>query len=134
MNNFQEAEKLVKQFLEALARRDMKTASSYLAPGAKIMFPGGKLYKNLDEHVKTAAGRYQWVRKTIDQVDSAKLADDSIAVYFSGRLHGLNLHDIPFSDVRFIDRFVLKDGLIMSQEVWNDLAESGVLDLRNVSE
>ena len=127
MNDLQEAERIIKQFLEALSHRDLEAASSYLAPAAKIVFPGGRLYNNLDEHVKTASGRYLWVRKTLDQVDSAKLADGFIVVYFSGRLHGVNLHDIPFSDVRFIDRFVLKEGLIFSQEVWNDLAESGVL-------
>ena len=30
--------------------------------------------------------------------------------------------------IRYIDRFVIRNGLIIRQDVWNDLAESGVLD------
>jgi hypothetical protein len=45
-----------------------------------------------------------------------------------GTLYGLNNFGIEFAGVRYIDRFVVEGGLIVSQEVWNDLAESGVLN------
>jgi hypothetical protein len=39
-------------------------------------------------------------------------------------LHGENLHGVQFEGVRYI---VVQGGKITSQQVWNDLAESGVL-------
>jgi hypothetical protein len=42
-------------------------------------------------------------------------------------LAGQALDGSPFDGVRFIDRFALNDGLIVSQMVWNDLAEVGAL-------
>jgi hypothetical protein len=48
-------------------------------------------------------------------------------VYVIGTLYGVNRQGVSFSNVRFIDRFVLRNGLIYQQDVWNDLAESGVL-------
>lgn len=128
MKNFQEAETVVRRFLAALEAREMETAAGMLAPGAKIVFPGPQPFKNLDDLIPFARQRYQWVRKTIEGVDTASLPGGEIVVYVRGQLYGLNLHEEEFSGVRFIDRFVLKDGLIMSQEVWNDLAESRVLD------
>ena len=134
MGKTQEAEALVRHFLEALGQRDLEMASSLLASEACLIFPGGKSYKNLNELVKSAKGRYQWVRKTINQLDTVSLPDGNTVVYVIGCLHGVNLHGVAFSDIRFIDRFVLRDGLIISQEVWNDLAESGVFDLKNAPE
>jgi hypothetical protein len=48
-------------------------------------------------------------------------------VYVYGTLAGQALDGSPFDGVRFIDRFALDDGLIVSQMVWNDLAEVGAL-------
>ena len=52
-----------------------------------------------------------------------------IAVVVTGTLHGENLAGVPFQGVRFIDRYIVRDGRIALQQVWNDLAESGVLEL-----
>jgi len=38
---------------------------------------------------------------------------------------------VPFEGVRFVDRFEVAGGLLTRQDVWNDLAESGVLERRN---
>jgi hypothetical protein len=40
-----------------------------------------------------------------------------------GNLHGVWLDGTSFKDIRFIDRFTLKNGKITFQEVWNDLGE-----------
>ena len=69
----------------------------------------------------------EWVKKTFDHVDSFAVVDGQV-VYVMGTLQGINRYGVSFSDVRYIDRFVLKDGLIIQQDVWNDLAESGVLE------
>jgi hypothetical protein len=98
-----------------------------MAPGAIITFPGGKVFSSQSEIVVGSRGRYQWVKKTFDQIDVQKAGDAEI-VYVLGRLYGVKTNGVPFSDVRYIDRFDVENGLINQQDVWNDLAESGVLD------
>jgi hypothetical protein len=44
-------------------------------------------------------------------------------VYCWGTLSGEWLDGAPFSDIRFIDRFVVRNGRLENQKVWNDLAE-----------
>jgi hypothetical protein len=123
----EQAEAFVKRFLRTMEARDLETAEAMMAPGARITFPGGKVYSSQREMVEASRGRYQWVKKTFDRVDSFT-EDDGQVVYVMGTLHGVNRHGLPFSGVRYIDRFRLKDGLIVQQDVWNDLAESGVLE------
>lgn len=123
----EEAEAFVKRFLRTMEARDLEAAEAMMAPGAQITFPGGKVFSSQREMVEASRGRYQWVKKTFDRIDSFT-GDDGQVVYVMGTLHGLNRHGLPFSDVRYIDRFLLKDGLIVQQDVWNDLAESGVLE------
>jgi len=38
---------------------------------------------------------------------------------------------VPFEGIRFIDRFESRGGRFTRQDVWNDLAESGVLSRRD---
>jgi ketosteroid isomerase-like protein len=123
----EEAAQLVKRFLRTMEERDLATAEAMMAPGAEIIFPGGKNFSSQREMVEASRGRYQWVKKSFDWMDVYQ-ADDSQVVYVLGTLHGVNRHGVPFSDVRYIDRFVIKNGRIARQEVWNDLAESGVLE------
>lgn len=123
----EQAEAFVKRFLRTMEARDLEAAEAMMAPGARITFPGGKVYSSQREMVEASRGRYQWVKKTFDRVDSFT-EDDGQVVYVMGTLHGVNRHGLPFSGVRYIDRFRLKDGLIVQQDVWNDLAESGVLE------
>lgn len=123
----EEAEAFVKRFLRTMEARDLEAAEAMMAPGAQITFPGGKVFSSQREMVEASRGRYQWVKKTFDRIDSFT-GDDGQVVYVMGTLHGLNRHGLSFSDVRYIDRFLLKDGLIVQQDVWNDLAESGVLE------
>jgi hypothetical protein len=79
------------------------------------------------EVVAAAVGRYQWIKKRFDKIDAFP-QDDAIIVYVLGTLYGVNMNDIAFADIRFIDRFLLRNGRIEQQDVWNDLAESGVLN------
>ena len=81
--------------------------------------------------VASSAGRFRGVTKTFERFDvTSGTGDDGTGqdiVYVLGTLQGQALDGSPFEGVRFIDRFVLEDGLIVSQMVWNDLAESDVL-------
>ncbi len=122
----QKEEQLVVRFLRTMEARELEAAEALMAPGASIVYPGGKRFASQAEAAGAAGGRYRWVKKTIDQIESFA-GPDEVIVYVRGRLQGVNLHGVEFSEVRYIDRFALKDGLIVSQEVWNDLAESGAL-------
>lgn len=123
------AERAALGLLDAMERRALAEAKAFLAPGIQMVFPGGAHYTALEAMVAGAAGRYQQVGKHVDDVESFESGGSTI-VYVRGRLHGVNAHGVPFSGVRFVDRFAVQDDMIVTQDVWNDLAESGVLDRR----
>lgn len=125
-----EAAALVKKFLRAMENRDLAAAGTMIAEDAKIIFPGGVKFNSQQDMVTAARVRYQWIKKEFEQIDTAVLPRDRIAVYVMGTLHGLNNFGVDFAGVRYIDRFEVENGLIVSQQVWNDLAESGVLQKR----
>jgi hypothetical protein len=126
-----EAAALVKKFLAAMAKRDLAAAGTMIAKDAKIVFPGGVVYKNLQDMVDAARDRYQWIKKEFEQIDTAVLPGGRVAVYVMGILYGCNNFGADFTGVRYIDRFEIESGLIVSQQVWNDLAESGVLNSKS---
>jgi ketosteroid isomerase-like protein len=120
------AKALVLRFLQLMEARDLATATSLMAPDPVIIFPGGKQFASQAEMVAAAKGRYQWIKKTFERLDVCQDGADTV-VYVMGTLYGVNRHGVSFEGIRYIDRFGLRDGLIAEQEVWNDLAESGVL-------
>jgi hypothetical protein len=91
-------EAVVRQYLDAMERRDLAAARSLLAPGFTMMFPGGKRFDSLEQLVESARKRY-------------------------GTLHGELLDGSPYSGIRFIDRFTVRSGKLVDQNVWNDMAE-----------
>lgn len=120
----------VETFLRLVEARDLRGAAVYLAPGATITFPGGRRFTDLREQVASSAGRFRHVHKVFEGIDSVA-HDDEVVVYAFGTLEGEALDGSPFEGVRFIDRFVLVDGRIVDQRVWNDMAESKVLERRD---
>ena len=128
----QEVIEFVKRFLRTMEERDLESAQAMMAPGAEITFPGGKKFSSQEEMVLGGRDRYRWIKKTFDRVDVQKTGDTHI-VYVMGTLYGANKHGVDFSGVRYIDRFEIRKDLIQRQDVWNDLAESGVLELREKS-
>jgi hypothetical protein len=117
---------IVRTYLRLMEARDLEAASAYLADELTIVFPGGRTFTSLAEQVASSAGRFRGVTKTFERVDVASAPGRDV-VYVFGTLGGEALDGSTFEGIRFIDRFVLEDGLIVSQMVWNDLAESGVL-------
>ncbi len=114
---------IVKNYLAAMEARDLEQASSYLAPGFSMTFPGGATFTQPDQLLEWAKPRYQSISKTIEQFDECIGAEDT-TVYCFGTLQGVWPNGSEFAGVRFVDRFRLADGLICEQMVWNDLAES----------
>jgi hypothetical protein len=117
---------IVRTYLRLMEARDLEAASAYLVDEVTIVFPGGRTFTSLAEQVASSAGRFRGVTKTFERVDVASAPGRDV-VYVFGTLGGEALDGSTFEGIRFIDRFVLEDGLIVSQMVWNDLAESGVL-------
>jgi hypothetical protein len=109
-----------------MEERDLVAASRYVAPDIDIVFPGDRRFSDLEDLVESAGKRYQNVSKHIELVDSMSNGAESV-VYVIGRLSGVDAKGAGFSDVRFIDRLVVEDDLITDHQVWNDLAETGVV-------
>ena len=120
------AAKIVRTYLRLVEARDLDAASEFLADDVLIVFPGGCTVGSLTDQVASSAGRFRSVKKTLDQLDVVSDGAET-TVYVYGTLAGQALDGSSFDGVRFIDRFALNDGLIVSQMVWNDLAEVGAL-------
>ena len=74
-----------------------------------MIFPGTAPMSRLADLVERAKGRYQFVEKTYEGVET--LQKDGVAVvYARGTLNGAWLDGSPFNGIRFIDRFEVKNG------------------------
>ncbi len=111
---------LVRAFLDAMEARDLAAAERLLARGFTMTFPGGNRFTALAAMAAWSAQRYRFVRKTYARFDELREGDKTI-VYCTGVLNGEDLSGRPIVDVRFIDRFEIRDGRLIDQQVWNDL-------------
>jgi hypothetical protein len=105
-----------------MQERDLARAQGFLAPGFAMCFPGGARFGSLEELVAWGRTRYQGVAKRFERFDECWTAEGTV-VYCHGTLEGFWPDGTAFSGVRFIDRFLVQGGLLVSQDVWNDLAE-----------
>lgn len=117
-----DASALVQRFLETMQARDLPAAQQMLAPGFEMRFPGAEPMQRLEQLVEWGKGRYLRVGKVYERFDES-WGDEATVVYCSGTLYGTWLDGSAFEGIRFIDRFEIVDGLIVRQDVWNDLAE-----------
>jgi hypothetical protein len=113
---------LVLAYLNAMEARELEKARSMLAPGFTMTFPSKRQFTDLESLIAWSKGRYRFVRKTYDGFDESS-RDGITTVYCFGTLNGEALDGKPIANVRFIDRFEVKGGKIIDQQVWNDLAE-----------
>jgi len=127
MDDVARATAVVEEFLRLVQERNLDEAASYLAPGVSITFPGGRRFTDLRDQVASSAGRFRSVSKVFERVDALR-AGEEVTVYVFGTLQGVALDGSSFSGVRFLDRFVLRGDRIIDQKVWNDLAESRILE------
>jgi phenylpyruvate tautomerase PptA (4-oxalocrotonate tautomerase family) len=124
-----DAETVVRDFLALMEARELDKATALLADGCTMTFPGTGPMTSIDDVLHWARDRYSRVGKEIDRIDSAP-GEDGTTVYCFGTLKGEWLDGQPFSGIRFIDRFTVKDGLITDQRVWNDMGETMLQDSR----
>jgi hypothetical protein len=122
-NDFQRAITQIKNYLDAMENQDLSLARSFLNKNFKLVFPGNNIFLTLDEVIDWAKLRYRWVKKNYNHFDPLVSDDNTIIVYCYGTLYGEWLDKNMFSEIRFIDRFTLKENKLLDQMVWNDLAE-----------
>src|SRR4029079_9758326 len=108
INSSSNAEQVVRDYLAAMERRDLAAAKAFLAPGFFMVFPGGARFDSLEALVEWAKGRYRSARKTYERFDAF-----DAGVYCSGTLYGEFLDGTPYSGIRFIDRFTVRDGRLV---------------------
>ncbi len=118
---------LIDKFLQLNEDRKIEEAQAMLAPGCKIEFPGGNRFKTQLEMIESAKTRYLWVRKNRERY-FVGANENQTTVTSIGTLYGENLTGVPFEGIRYVDIFVIENGLITEQMVWNDFCESGVLE------
>jgi phenylpyruvate tautomerase PptA (4-oxalocrotonate tautomerase family) len=116
------ASEVVASFLEAMQSRDLSRAKGFLAPDFSMGFPGGARFVSLEDLLAWGRRRYRHVAKRFERFDECWSSEGTF-VYCHGTLEGQWPDGSPFEGVRFIDRFVVQNGLLQRQDVWNDLAE-----------
>ncbi len=113
---------IVERFLEASMIPDPVAAAKFISPELKITFTGGRVFHHPRETAAFNATRYAVVKKKIERSDVVPGIDETI-VYNLGTLYGAWPDGTPFEGNRYVDRFVVRDGLIVDMQVWNDSAE-----------
>lgn len=113
---------VVRAYLDAMEARDLAAAQACLADGFTMTFPGAAPMHRLQELIDWAKPRYRFVRKSYEGMDTCATPGPAV-VYARGTLSGEWPDGTPFEGIRFIDRFEVAGGLIVRQDVWNDIAE-----------
>lgn len=121
---------IVQAYLEASMVPDPETAARYMEPGTLITFTGGRVFDHPSGPAGFNAGRYKWVKKRMERFDVCPGETETI-VYSIGTLYGEWPDGTVFEGNRYVDRFVVKDGLIVKMDVWNDSAER-ILTMRGI--
>ena len=116
------ASAVVRSFLRSMENRDLERARHYLSPEFQMTFPGNARFNELEELVAWSKSRYRSIAKTYTRFDEA--GDGAVAiVYCYGTLSGELPDGTGFEGIRFIDRFTVRHGKLLDQQVWNDMAE-----------
>jgi hypothetical protein len=115
---------IVEEFLRIIMIPDPVGARAFTAPSMQIHFTGGRVMREPGESSAFNAGRYAWVKKKFERTDvvAGATAQEAI-VYNIGTLYGAWLDGTLFEGNRYVDRYVVSNGLIVKMDVWNDSAE-----------
>ena len=113
---------IVRAYLEASMAPNPDLAATYMQPGTRIVFTGGRVFDHPRGPTGFNAGRYRWVKKRMDRFDVCPGEGETV-VYSIGTLYGEWPDGTAFEGNRYVDRFVVRNGKIVAMDVWNDSAE-----------
>ena len=115
---------VVEEFLRIIMIPDPARARAFVAPDLQIRFTGGRPMNDPGDSSAFNASRYAWVKKRFERTDVVAGATAQEAVVYNiGTLFGAWLDGTPFEGNRYVDRYVVRHGLIVRMDVWNDSAE-----------
>jgi ketosteroid isomerase-like protein len=120
-----EAVARVRAYLDALEARDLARAKAGLAEDFVAVYPGDRRFRTLEELIASGGRWYRGVRKTYARIHHLPADAEGIeTVILTGTLRGEWADGTAFAGIRFIDCFRLRGGLIVEQQVWNDIGEA----------
>jgi hypothetical protein len=130
-NSTQTAGEIVDKFLRLVMIPDPDAARRYTVPGLRIHFTGNRLMNDPADTTAFNKARYRWVKKRIERTETVARStgansagsDEGDIVYSLGTLYGEWPDGTPFEGNRYVDRYLVKNGLIVQMDVWNDSAE-----------
>ena len=115
---------IVNEYLRILMIPDPAGARAFVAPDLQIRFTGGRAMSDPAQCAAFNAKRYAWVKKRIERTEVVEGAtSDEAIVYSLGTLYGAWPDGAAFEGNRYVDRYIVRNGLITHMEVWNDSAE-----------
>ncbi|SDZ99684.1 nuclear transport factor 2 family protein [Rubrimonas cliftonensis] len=118
------ARAVVEAYLTASMIPDPETAATYVAPDLRLTFTGGRAFSGPADATAFNAKRYRWVKKRFLRTDAALDPETGeVRVFNTGHLYGEWPDGTTFDGNRYIDTFLVRDGLIVATDVWNDSAE-----------
>lgn len=118
------AKDVVEAYLERSMVPDPEGASAYVSQDFQLVFTGGRRFSAPAESSAFNAKRYSWVKKRFLRTDAALDPETGdVHVYNTGFLYGEWKDGTSFETNRYMDKFVVRNGQIISTDVWNDSAE-----------
>jgi hypothetical protein len=115
---------LIDEYLRRHMIPDPEAAAELVGPGMQIRFTGNRAMRHPAEATDFNRSRYAWVKKKIERTEvvSGGTPEETV-VYSLGTLYGAWPDGTPFEGNRYVDRYVVRHGLISEMDVWNDSAE-----------
>lgn len=118
------AKAVVEAYLERSMVPDPEGAAAHVGDDLALTFTGGRRFAGPGDATAFNAKRYKWVKKRPVRTDAAlDPVTGDVHVYSTGHLYGEWPDGTAFDTNRYMDAFVVRDGLIVSTDVWNDSAE-----------
>ena len=110
----------VKEYVKAMGSLEISKAQSFVGSDFSATYPGGRVFTSLSECAAWSKAHYQRLEMSPEHFDQCHNEKETV-VYCYGTLSGVNLDGSQFTEIRCVDRFTVIEGLIRSQQLWNDL-------------
>ena len=122
MTDQSDALRIASDFLAAQAAVDLDAARGLCSADYEVVSPGGGRagLAPLFERLRTT---YRSLEKQIHGQD-VSAHDGDVVVSSYGEMVGERNDSGAFSGVRFLDRLVIRDGKVATQQIWNDFGQA----------